>query len=107
MIDEKIIDQIKPGVTVLVQEIIKDGDKKRTSNFKGIVLARKHGKEIGATFTVRSIISGEGVEKVYPINSPRIGKIEILAKPGRIRRSKLYFLRNLSAKQIRQKLGSK
>ncbi|MFH1759225.1 MAG: 50S ribosomal protein L19 [Patescibacteria group bacterium] len=108
MVNEKIIEKIRPGVTVKVVEDIKEGGKTRASNFRGIVIARKHGKEAGATFTVRSIIAGEGVEKVYPIHSPRINKVEIVGEPKRkVRRSKLYYLRNLSPKQIRQKLGTK
>lgn len=107
MINEKVVDKIKPGVTVSVQEVFKENDKKITSTFRGIVLARKHGKEIGATFTVRSIIAGEGVEKIYPLHSPRISKVEILNVPKKVKQAKLYYLRSLSAKQIRQKLGTK
>ncbi len=106
MISEKILDKIKPGASVKVQEAVKEGGKQRISTFKGTVLARKHGKEIGATFTVRSVVAGEGVEKVYPVNSPRISKVEILSSPKKVGRAKLYYLRNLSAKQIRRKLDS-
>jgi len=105
MIDEKILEKIKPGASVKVVEAIKEGNKTRKSTFRGIVLARKHGKEAGATFTVRAIIAGEGVEKIYPIYSPRIEKVEILSSPRKPSRAKLYYLRNLSPKQIRQKLG--
>jgi len=98
MIDEKTLEKIVPGVNVKVHE--------KNGQFSGIVLARKHGKEAGATFTVRSKISDVGVEKIYPIYSPNIKKVEILNTPRkRVRRSKLYYLRNLSDKKIRHKLG--
>lgn len=105
MLDNKILERIKSGAVVKVTESIKEGSKTRPSVFKGIVLARKHGKEIGATFTVRAIIAGEGVEKIYPINSPRLQKVEIISSPRKPSRSKLYYLRNLSPKQIKRKLG--
>lgn len=98
MIDEKTLEKIKPGVRVKVHE--------KGGQFSGIVLARKHGKEAGGTFTVLSKISDVGVEKIYPIYSPNIKKVDILTEPRkRVRRSKLYYLRNLSDKKIRQKLG--
>ena len=105
MIDEKILEKIKPGAMVRVTENIKEGGKTRASYFKGIVLARKHGKEAGATFTVRAEIAGEGVEKVYPIYTPRIKKVEIISSPKKIHRAKLYFVRDLPAKKIKRKLG--
>ena len=71
--------------------------------FEGIVLAQKHGTEPGATFTVRAIIDGVSVEKIFPLYSPFIDKIEIL-KHSKVRRSKLYYIRNKFAKAIRQKL---
>lgn len=98
MIDKETLEKIKPGVRVRVHE--------KGGQFSGIVLARKHGKQAGGTFTVRSKISDVGVEKIYPIYSPNIKSVEILAVPRkRVRRSKLYYLRNLSDKKIRQKLG--
>jgi len=60
---------------------------------------------VGATFTVRTVIAGVGVEKVFPINSPVITKVEILSSPKKIHRSKLYFVRKISGARIRQKLG--
>ena len=105
MIDEKILEQIRPGAVVKVWEKIKEGEKERKSKFQGLVLARKHGKEKGATFTVRTTLAAVGVEKVYPIHSPRIDKVEIISSPKKISRSKLYYARTLSKKQIRQKLG--
>ena len=100
MIAKEILDKIKSGAEVKVYE-------KSGSVFHGIVLARKHGKEDGATFTVRTTLSDVGVEKVYPINSTAINKVEVLSSPRKVHRSKLYYLRNISKKQIRQKLGVK
>ncbi|MBN2197704.1 50S ribosomal protein L19 [Candidatus Wolfebacteria bacterium] len=97
MIDEKTLEKIKPGTTISVQD--------KYGTFKGIVIARKHGKETGATFTVRATLSEVGVEKIYPINSPNIIKVKILSTPKKIRRAKLYFLRDLSQKKIRRKIG--
>ena len=105
MINEEILKQIKPGATIRVSEKIKEGDKERIGTFKGVVIARKHGKETGATFTVRSEMARMGVEKIYPINMPAITKVEILNSPKKIHRSKLYFLRKVSKKTSRQKIG--
>ena len=105
MISEDILAKIKSGAVVRVSEIIKEGDKERISNFKGIVIARKHGREIGATFTVRADLGGVGVEKIYPINSPIIAKVEILSSPKKVHRSKLYFIRKISKKISREKIG--
>lgn len=101
---QEILNKIKPGAKIRVWERIKEKDKERQSAFEGIVIARKHGNEPGATFTVRAILSEVGVEKVYPINSPLIAKIDIISSPKKVRRSKLYFIRNLSNKEIREKL---
>ena len=98
MIDEETLKKIKPGSRVKVYE--------KSGMFEGIVLARKHGTEPGATFTVRAKLADVGVEKVYPIYSPNIKKVEILTVPRRkVRRAKLYYLRSLSEKKIRHKLG--
>lgn len=105
MINAEVLAKIKPGSTVKVQERIKEGDKERTSTFSGVVLARKHGMEPGGTFTVRAEVAGIGVEKVFPIHSPTINKVEILSTPKKVRRAKLYYLRELSHKKARQKLG--
>ncbi|MBM3281693.1 MAG: 50S ribosomal protein L19 [Candidatus Harrisonbacteria bacterium] len=106
MISKEILEKIKPGAVVRVTEIVKEGAKTRESRFQGIVLARKHGKEIGATFTVRGDVAMIGVEKVYPINSPMIEKVEIMSSPRKVSRSKLYYLRDLSPKKIREKLSA-
>ena len=88
----------------------KKGDKKaeakfRLQAFEGIVLARKHGTEMGATFTVRKVASGVGVERIFPLYSPMIEKIEI-TKRSRARRSKLYYIRDKAVKDVRSKIRS-
>ncbi len=93
---------IRPGDTVRVDQKIKEGDKERIQAFEGQVIARKHGKEAGATITVRKVISGVGTERVFPIHSPLIKKIEIL-KRGKVRRAKLYYLRKAKGKKARLK----
>lgn len=101
---KKDLPDVKPGDTVCVYQKIKEGEKERIQTFEGIVIARKHGKEIGATITVRKEISGIGVEKIFPLHSPTIEKIEIL-KRGKVRRAKLYYLREATGK--RKKIKSK
>ncbi|MEK7657674.1 MAG: 50S ribosomal protein L19 [Patescibacteria group bacterium] len=105
MISQDILNKIKAGAVIRVSEKIKEGDKERISNFKGVVIAKKHGQEAGATFTVRATFGEFGVEKIYPINSPIISKVEVLSEPKKVRRSKLYYLRNVSKKKSRQKIG--
>lgn len=105
MIDEKILEQIKPGAQVIVTERLREKEKERQSQFKGIVLARKHGSQQGATFTVRSVVDGVGVEKIYPIYSPNIISVKIMSSPKKIHRAKLYYLRGVSKKKSRQKIG--
>lgn len=104
MIDANVMPKIKPGATVRVHERVKEGDKERISKFEGLVLARKHGSEPGASFTVRASIANVGVEKVYPIHSPMIAKVEVLSSPKKVHRAKLYYVRDLSKKEIRQRL---
>ena len=99
---KKEVNNIRPGDTVKVHQKIKERGKERIQIFEGIVLARKHGKGISATITVRKIISGVGVEKVFPIHSPAIEKIEII-KRGKVRRSKLYYLRKAKGKKTKLK----
>jgi len=99
---KKDLPNVRPGDTVCVYQKIKEGDKEKTQAFKGIVIARKHGKEIGATITVRKEVSGIGVEKIFPLHSPTIEKIEIL-KRGKTRRAKLYYLRKAKGKRAKIK----
>ena len=105
MLNKEILDKIKSGASIRVYEKIKEGDKERVGRFQGIVISRKHGNETGATFTVRSTVAGVGMEKIYPINSPLIDKIEIVSSPKKVHRSKLYFIRKISKKKSREKIG--
>ena len=105
--EKEIMDQIKSGARVRVWERIKEADgKERQSAFEGIVLARKHGKQAGATFTVRATVAEVGVEKVYPIHAPTIAKVDIISSPKKVHRSKLYYLRDFSNKKVRERLKS-
>ena len=94
---------IKPGDTVKVHQKIVDKGKTRFQVFEGLVLARKHGDEPGATFTVRKVSSGIGVEKIYPLYSPLIEKIEIV-KRAKVRRAKLYYIREKVAREIKRQM---
>ena len=96
----------KAGDTIRVwSKILDEKGKSRTQAFEGIVLARKHGTEVGATFTVRKVASGVGVERIFPIFSPMIDKVEII-KTSRARRSKLYYVRTKAVKDVRRKMRS-
>ena len=107
---------VRPGDTVrVIQNIVelkkgRGADKKektlknvRKQAFEGLVLAVKHGTEPGASFTVRATLSGVGVEKVFPLYSPAIDSIEII-KRSKVRRAKLYFIREKAAKEVRRQL---
>lgn len=96
----------KAGDTVNVSsKILDEKGKFRLQAFEGIVLARKHGGEAGATFTVRKVASGVGVERIFPLYSPLVDKIEI-TKRSRARRSKLYYIRTKAVKDVRSKMRS-
>ena len=94
---------LRPGDTVRVHQKIEEKGKSRIQIFEGLVLARKHGTEAGGTFTVRRVASGVGVEKVFPLYSPMIDKIEVV-KRARVRRAKLYFIREKVAREARRQL---
>jgi len=94
---------IRAGDTVRVHQKIQDKGKTRIQIFEGVVLARKHGAEAGATFTVRKVASGVGVEKIFPLYSPAIDKIEIV-KRSKVRRSKLYYIREKVAREIKRQM---
>ena len=93
---------VRPGDTIKVYQKIKEKGKERLQAFEGVVLARKHGKGINATITVRKVIAGVGVEKIFPIHTPMIGKIEVI-KRSKVRRAKLYYLRTAKGKKARLK----
>lgn len=94
---------LRAGYTVRVWQKIQEKGKTRLQAFEGLVIARKHGTEAGGTFTVRRIVGGIGVEKILPIYSPNIDKIEVLKK-ARVRRSKLYYVREKAAKEVRRQM---
>jgi len=94
---------IRAGDSVRVTQKIPEKGKFRLQVFEGLVLARKHGKEAGGTFTVRRVASGVGVEKIFPLYSPMIDKIEIV-KRSRVRRAKLYYIREKVAREARRML---
>ncbi|MCE9549259.1 50S ribosomal protein L19 [Candidatus Nomurabacteria bacterium] len=96
----------RAGDTVRVwSRIPEEKGKFRLQAFEGTVLARKHGAESGATFTVRKIASGVGVERIFPLYSPMLDKVEVVRK-ARARRSKLYYIRTKAVKDVRRKMRS-
>jgi large subunit ribosomal protein L19 len=94
-------DSFRIGDTVRVHLRVVEGDKERVQVFEGVVIKRKRGGT-GASFTVRKVSYGVGVERIFPVHSPRIEKIEVV-RSGRVRRSKLYYLRDLRGKAARLK----
>jgi large subunit ribosomal protein L19 len=95
------IPEIKPGDLVKVYTKIKEGDKERITPFQGVVIKMK-GSDVGKTFTVRKISAGVGIERIFPLNSPIISKIEI-KKTGKVRRAKLNYLRKRKGRKIKVK----
>ncbi|MBO7697409.1 MAG: 50S ribosomal protein L19 [Erysipelotrichaceae bacterium] len=92
---------LAPGLTVKVDVKIKEGDKERIQAYEGIVV-KVQGSGIGQTFTVRKVSSGVGVERTFPVHSPVIDKITVIRK-GKVRRARLYYLRNRSGKSAKLK----
>lgn len=95
--------KLRAGDTVRVWQKIVEKGKTRLQAFEGLILANKHGNEAGATFTVRRTSSGVGIEKIFPLYSPVIDKIEVV-KRSKVRRSKLYYIREKAAKEIRRQM---
>lgn len=93
-----------PGDTINVHVRVVEGDKERIQQFQGVVIS-KRGAGLNTTFTVRKISDGVGVERIFPLHSPRIARIEKV-KEGKVRRAKLYYLRKLAAKQVTQKTSA-
>ena len=91
----------RSGDTLRVNVRVKEGDKERIQAFEGVCIARR-GSGVSATFTVRKISNGVGVERIFPLHSPMLGDIQVLRR-GRVRRAKLYYLRNLTGKATRIK----
>jgi len=96
--------EFAPGDTINVHVRVIEGDKERIQVFQGVVIGR-HGAGMNATFTVRKISDGVGVERIFPLHSPRISKIEKI-KEGAVRRAKLYYMRSLASKEIRRKTSA-
>jgi large subunit ribosomal protein L19 len=95
------IPAFNPGDTLNVHLRVVEGDKERIQQFQGVVIGR-HGAGMSATFTIRKVSDGVGVERIFPVHSPRIAKIERV-REGHVRRAKLYYLRELAGKAIRLK----
>jgi large subunit ribosomal protein L19 len=93
---------LQVGWTVRITQKLKEGEKGKSQIFEGLIIAHKHGGEVGGTITVRRAAGGYGVEKVYPLRLPSIEKIEVVKK-GRTRRAKMYYLREKTAREIRKK----
>lgn len=96
---------MRSGDTVRVWQKIKEGEKSRLQAFEGMILAIKHGKENGGTFTVRKVIDEVGVERIFPLYSPVIDSIEVL-KRASVRRAKLYYIREKATKELKRHLKS-
>jgi large subunit ribosomal protein L19 len=95
------IPNFRPGDTVRVHARIKEGEKERIQVFQGVVIRKRKGNT-GATFTVRKISYGIGVERIFPLHSPSIDKVEVMTR-GKVRRARLYYLRKLRGKAARIK----
>ena len=99
MEQKREVPQLKPGQTIRVHIKVVEGDKERTQVFEGVIIGLS-GERHRRTFTVRKISYGIGVERIFPLHSPRIEKIDVVFT-GRVRRAKLYYLRKLSGKRAR------
>ena len=96
------VPELKAGYTVKVYQKIKEGEKERIQIFEGLVIALNHGLGASKTVMVRKVVEGIGVEKIFPVNSPNIAKIEVV-RIGKVRQSKLFYMRNVSGKAARLK----
>jgi large subunit ribosomal protein L19 len=100
------VPDIKPGQTVRVHQKVKEGEKERIQVFEGIVLARNNGVGLRSTITVRKVTEGIGVERIFPVHSPQIAKIEITRSTD-IRRAKLYYTRNPKSRPLKDSAKNK
>ena len=96
-----VIPSFRPGDMINIAVRVVEGGKERTQNFEGIVISRR-GAGSSETFTVRTVSNGVGVERIFPVHSPTIQGVRIV-REGKVRRAKLYYLRNLSTKAVRSK----
>jgi len=99
------IPEFRPGDTLKVKLKIIEGERERSQTFEGVVI-RKRSSGAGASFTLRKVFQGVGVERTFPLNSPRLEKIEVVRR-GKVRRAKLYYLRELSSKMAKAKVKSR
>ena len=97
---KKDIPEFDTGDTLIVSVLVREGNKERVQNFEGVVIGRRAGKSLDATFTVRKISNGIGVERIFPLHSPMISNIDVKRK-GKVRRAKLYYLRDREGKSAR------
>jgi large subunit ribosomal protein L19 len=97
------VPDFRPGDTLNVAVRVVEGDKERIQNFQGVVIARR-GSGVNATFRIRKVSNGVGVERIFPLHSPMLQSIQVL-REGSVRRAKLYYLRGMSERKIRQKLS--
>jgi large subunit ribosomal protein L19 len=97
----RVLPVFRPGDTLRVNVRVREGDKERLQAFEGVCIARK-GSGVSETFTVRKISNGVGVERIFPVHSPMIAEVTVVRR-GRVRRAKLYYLRNLTGKASRIK----
>ena len=98
----KQVPAIRPGDTVKVHQKIKEGNKERIQVFEGVVIAAKHGVGVSGTITVRKVVDGVGVERIFPIHAPSLAKIEVVSS-AKVRRAKLYYLRSMGSKKAKLK----
>lgn len=98
---KEAVEDFRPGDTVKVHVKVKEGDRERIQIFEGVVVGRQHGG-LRENFVVRKMSNGVGVERIFPVHCPSVAKIELVRK-GRVRRAKLYYLRDLSGKAARIK----
>lgn len=99
----KKVPEMRPGNVVRVMQKIKEGDKSRIQAFEGLVIAVKHGAGLNGMITVRKVTDGYGVERVFPLHSPTIEKIQVVKRSG-VRRAKLYYVRGKAKRDIRKKM---
>lgn len=96
----ELVDGVKSGCTVRVHQKIREGDKERVQIFEGLVIKVNSGYGMGKTFTVRKVVDGFGVEKIFPFNSPHIEKVDVVKK-SKVRRAKLYYMRGHEGRGVK------